>query len=733
MSFAAALADASDRGHNLRLYVTIQGIPYTFHGDANFPSTLLFGTTGLGIVKSINQSETRLNVARRREEGASLTVRMQDDESGTLAALFAPRQYRKAFVTSSVTETGDIDVSSVGRLDAAGTVWIDGEAVTYTSIVGSTLTGCTRGAFSTEAEAHLGGADNGASVFTVPPSWEGRRATLFGYFIPQNVSPQAYAAAALSLQGTLGKFIVSEAPKQVGAVEWELTCGSLIEEFGSKKVGGGYADVQIADENRTTTTNGSGNVELVVGAGANFDQFTLGTPGLTYIKLKAGDRSSIQGVVSLVGTDTVEFTHGAIIADLDGVDVDEARHIGYLPNSGSILWAILSRLGDGANGTYDVLPGFTPSDFGPRGSLRMGAGILEAEVDTDSFIERARAMMWDYYIDEEIDLADLLYDFNLASDSATIISRDGQMKAVPLAEDGTASVMTIDASLVADKAPLLMSYDESQIYPRVEIDLNYDPLSKKYLVHENFFDADLQKRYKHREARLELKSRALVVDREGQNPAGRGSISLPALGDMVRRIQAAEGRGRVFIGPVACHLPVLKAQVGDIVTLDGLTVGDGEGGTVLTLHPARIVAMNPGAYGPTIGVTFQLLDKLWRVAPACTIASRAAAVLTLNTADIGIPDAFPGRMFGDGQAVEIWDVSAGVKADRTVLSHTDTTITLSSAPAFANEANVDFVKLAAQDVVTANASQHGYVGLDFLFEMPDDENDGTPVEVTRWR
>src|SRR5574337_602391 len=103
MSSTWATRLANDDGHDLRLYFTIQGIANVFQEDStDVPTTLEASTRPrTKLVQSIEQSETRLNLATRRIEGGSLTIRLTDDDSGTLAALFAPRSYRKGYCTAN--------------------------------------------------------------------------------------------------------------------------------------------------------------------------------------------------------------------------------------------------------------------------------------------------------------------------------------------------------------------------------------------------------------------------------------------------------------------------------------------------------------------------------------------------------------------------------------------------------------------------------------------------------
>lgn len=725
MSSTWATRLAADDGHNLRLYVTIQGIPNVFQEDAADVPTVLEAAARprTKLVTKIEQSETRLNLARRRVEGGQLTIRLDDDDTGALAALFAPRARRRAFCTpGSTAASATIGVSGTTGLASSGTVYIEGETVTYSGLgAGPTLTGCTRGAFGSIATAHLSDTGNdGDGVFIAPPSWEGRRVYLTGYFVNDDGTTTA------ALTTSLGVFRLSAAPKKVDDFTWELTASDLVEEFATKKIGGGLFDVPIPS-GTTNALNGSGNLQLVVGAGVNFNQFVIGLAQTHVLVSTVDGFTRLAALFSTSAGTTIEYecVSGPLI-------VDHVRHSARILGAPAIVAPLVlaSRLGDAANGANDVLPGYDSATFG-EGSWRLGAGILAAEIDTASFAQFISSQPWSYIIDEETDLADFMFEFCFWTESLWLASRAGKLKVVSLNEDGAASVITVDRSLVDASAPVTLEYDESSIYPRARVECNYDIGTKKYLVVENFFDAKMQKRFQGREEALDIKLKSLFIS-GFPNWLNRPTISQEQLQGMMRTLQVVDGRGRAYIHAV-CHLPLLVAELGDIVTLNGITALDGAGGTTLTNQLARVTSMRPRYDDAVVDVTFLLLEKMHRVAPAALITSKAAGVLTLVTTGPETASTTPGRMFADGAAVQVWDVSAGAKVSRTVLSHTDTTVTVSSDPGFVIEAGVDFIRLDAQTASIDFTSQDGFTGLDFVFEMPNDENDGTAREVTRWR
>jgi len=73
----------------------------------------------------------------------------QEDEINSTTAAEA--------IDASETE---IDLTSATGFDSSGTIHVGNEQITYTGISTNTLTGCTRGAFSTTAASH----DNGSTV-----------------------------------------------------------------------------------------------------------------------------------------------------------------------------------------------------------------------------------------------------------------------------------------------------------------------------------------------------------------------------------------------------------------------------------------------------------------------------------------------------------------------------------------------------------------------------------------
>jgi hypothetical protein len=113
-------------------------------------------------------------------------------------------------------------------------------------------------------------------------------------------------------------------------------------------------------------------------------------------------------------------------------------------------------------------------------------------------------------------------------------------------------------------------------------------------------------------------------------------------------------------------------------------------------------------------------------------------VLTLNVLSVTYPEsrnARPGRMFGAGMTVKVYDVSGLVIDTLDVVSVTDTTVTLTAPPVFVIKNNVDFITAGDGYAGGAGTSDNGYTPTDFIYQIEDNEfiYEDAGESVTRWR
>jgi hypothetical protein len=116
-----------------------------------------------------------------------------------------------------------ITVASTAGFSSTGTIWIDSEAITYTGVTATTFTGCTRGAYSDDADAATyhyvtdGSRRRSPEVTDWPVSWEQRRVRLFRY-------EETDLASGDGTQCYLGT--ISTAPSFDGK-EWSVSVTSI--------------------------------------------------------------------------------------------------------------------------------------------------------------------------------------------------------------------------------------------------------------------------------------------------------------------------------------------------------------------------------------------------------------------------------------------------------------------------------------------------------------------------
>lgn len=741
---------AADQGHDLRLYFTIEGVPYVFQDDDTDVPTSVESSSRprcKGVV-SIVQGESTLNLKQLRMEGGGLTVELQDDDSGTLRALFTPRRWRRNYLTGNHSAAGgSIAVYSVAWLSTyassiiASTLYIDGESITYAGTSGgNTLTGCTRGVWGSEAQKHYGASTDGASVYLSPPTWTGRRIKLYGYFINRD------GTTTTDLVQQLGTFRLEEAPRFEGDDRWTLQCSELSDEFAVRKICSGLSDVK-PQSGRWPQGTLEGAATVTVGGNENYNQFAQSATVRSYALVeRTGGHSTLREIVAQVPSDGVCLYNAPDLVNppIPGGDVETIRHVCMLSDPiADTLRVLTSRTGDLTNGSYDELPGYDTTAWGEKG-WRFGAGIRSSEIDALAFTALAdQITAWSYPLVEEEELQDYLRDFCFRFGLYWYVTRTGKLSISTLSEKESDSVATFDDSVLVDKSKVEVIYEEDGISPRLRLECNFDPITRKFLTVMNSYDTAILRRYPNRDDVVTFRSRSIVIaeGRRGEKQYVERPASMRAeIEPVVRRDQVATQRGRVLVRS-ACHLTALACELGDVVTLTA-DVPDLEGNGSLSGRLARIVGLRPRYDDAEVDVTFQLLEPLFFIAPACVIQSQAGAVMTLRLHSATYPEASdrdhnPGDMFGVGWPVAVWDVSLAAAESGYVQSVTTTTVTLDFTPTFAIEPDVDFITLASSFHTSTGLAESasGYAITEFIFQVDSNEfaYEDAGETVSRWR
>lgn len=737
-TFASRLSSAT--GRELRLAIVIQGIPFVFQQGRTSLIDAVVGLAGFGGVVGmkhtrhfglgkVEQAAKELDMQKRRMIGGGLTVELIDDSANALRALFTPRKRRVAFLSGDATAAAlAMDVTDVlAQIPDPGAVaalYVGGETITYDGRTApTTINIAERGAFGSEAAVHFGGSEQGEGVFTTPPSWIGRRVKLIGYFEKDDGTTTA------SLAQVLDTYRLEEAPKYLGNGSWQMQCSHLSDEFAVRKVGSG-----INDFNGSAPVV-SGNLALKSLALQRWIQGTLKTQAL--VESDGGDVEiyNITSATSLTATTDGVFGRIQPSAVTLPLQPKRFRHIAVLDASNTtpgqkILQMLTSKVGDGTNGAYDVLGGFNRTRFGGF-EFHFGAGINLSDISDTSFLDVGGAGGWSNVIDGERSVEDVLFDFCLQLECFWYVDSTGRLTVKRLAEDQSIAPTTVNNDTIIGEPEV--TYDEEAIAPRISLKCNYDPVSGEFEGTVNVVDVDLAARYPSATDTLELESRSVVVDPVAVGDSGtlpRPSIGLAGVEVALRRMQVSNGRGRALVR-FSAHLDLMTLDLGQIVQLTA-AVPNFESGDVA--QAGRVVSVGPRIDEGEVDVVVELLDRAFVIAPACVIASRAGAVLTLQTTGPECASTSPANMFGVGNFVAHWDVSASLlEVNEIIARPAGNQITLAAAPTFAHGTG-DFITVTQQGTSDIAANTTGQVPLDFTYQMPDVPVVGSTVDVeTRWR
>jgi hypothetical protein len=739
MSSTWATRLANGDGQRLRFYITIQGIPDVFQNSGtDLPSTVEASARPRRKMLHIpQQGGSELDLNRRRMIGGSLRFTLDEDEDGTLAALFAARTPRTTYIAADHTAAGTtITVGSNTLLDSAGTLYCMGETITWTGKSGGTqLTGATRGAYSSRALTHFGDSTDGESVYEVPPTWVGRRVYLYAYFENEDGS------TTTDLVERVGTFSIESQPTyRAGEGSWTFACSELTDEVGKKILGRG---IKVEPLDEPVYMGANGNLILPT---RHLNRFAVGGTGATtFVIMIARDNSTgetREEATRLISKDGTSIT---VSNDWGWFRHRPITHLGYIARlrdfpGQCLAWAAISRLGDGANGGFDVYPGREHTDPG-EAEWAFGAGIDASEVDTASFGVLTDGLLWAYHITNEHNFEEMLNDFTLLTRTFWYTNRDGKLAVKRLDPASTSTFTFSDANIEANPAPEV-DLDESHIHPRVSVLCNYDDRTGEHGARFELNDMELMRMYPQIVETFEVKSRTIYVETPGV-PGTDGVIRGTArideyeltseeLVDLVRsQLQIREPRSIVSF---RSDLSSLDVELGDVVTVS-VNVPDLEGNSTITTRRALVIGKQPRWDEGKIDWKVSLLaSTVQRVAPAVTIQSAAGAVLTLRVNSSTYPEASgadPGDMFAAGQSVRLYDVSAATTEERTILSCTSTTITLTAAPSFAVQNDVDFLTMGDQNTTESGDSANGYSDFDFAYQMPDAENADATYMITR--
>lgn len=716
MSFLSSLSQ-DDSHIRLKLAVRIEGAPFVFVEEAIAGAT--FGDpastyTQLAVidVDGISEGETSIDLEKRAEKAATLDVTLIDDDARTLRGLFA-HNARRATTADGMFTTTDafITVASGSSFASGGIFYVGSETVKIGTKAGNNFSSCTRGAFGSTAIAF----STGDSIYSTLPSWQGRRAYLFGYIAN---------AAGVEEEFLLSTWLVDVSPEPTGDLEWRLRLSGVARDVYSRPLYVGIKSVKVAGTVSLGVTSGVGTRQFSTETNGTASLF-LGTTILPVYVIMTGqvyDSTSEEyrdgaGIYRLYDVDTLSdyFTVGAL-PEFDSALViipQTVRMLCALGGSTSSLipYLLMSNLGTGTG--FDQLPGHAAATF-DEAPWRLGAGLTAAEVDTASFATVHPSPFF-LTIDKEMAVEDLLSEYCLRTSTFTRFSRSGQLTILPMGVRPTTTT-EITPSMVDPQTSPTVEHDEGALTPLLTVKTTYDPLDGEFKAIFNFADADLLKRYPRSPRRREIELRMSAIDiASAVATNGRALIGWrnPVTVDpgefadnIAREVQRGDGGvGRVFVN-LAVTFAGMSIELGDAVSLPATLpdafsgLPDFEGGT-LAGRTFRVVGRRPEWSKGIVRLRLQLIDAALVVVPGAVIASVAGAVVTLATTGPEVSGASPELDFWVGAGVKVYDISGMAAGAATVRSYHGITaiqsapprLTLSGAFAFAVQNGVDYLVL----------------------------------------
>ena len=754
MTFAARILSASSKA--LRLTVSVDGVPLDMTAAFLASAPAAPAIDGRGMLVSVDESTTTLDRQKRIQTGGGFVAVIQD-RSDILRNLFATRSFRATWITANTSKSATtISVNSTTPLPSSGVVYVAGETIRYTGKTTGpdTLTGCTRGAYGSPAQSHRGGADQGASVFLVPPSWLGRRVRLVGTFDDDDGNPDA------STTETLGTYRLERAPVEDGEGRYELRCSHLSDEFGRRKIGTGIKEIKTPGSRAQYSVDAGTQIITIVTLDGVAKLLTQGAypthlmvqsagSGRTILPIRAITDGATGDVIECFAVALTEQGRrlvsdawwvndsGGNAAAKERLEIEWVKHIvlleGGLP-SALLKYALASITGDGANGSNDVLPGLTPTTLGGPG-FRMGAGMPGSEIDTASLTQTSIPSTWTWVIDQELPVSDIVRDYCRDSNTAAVFSPAGLLTFKPLVEQRAAAVATITEADVI--GPIKASIAEEDIFGRARIDCGYDPIDGEYEASIDVIDEEIAATYAPAEGSLVLESRSIMIDpipTGGEGSLLRPTMTIDEILPDLRRSMLDNRGGSLYLRFVVDARHMLRS-LGDLLSLSFPTVSDFRGGNCGDVL-GRVMERTPNWADMTMELSVIVEEAAYHFAPfgvAATVDAPAAAkqVLHLSTTDFG-HGATPASGFRVGDALTVYNPTTNVmRANNVKVTATNNVADIT----------VEDLSGVVLPVIAGEVVQYGYATVDGTSSdgfAPDDlvgldgEN-GFTLGLTRWR
>lgn len=725
---------ADQTRHRVRIAILIEGIPYVFC-EQPMPTGTFFDEQGNAITQlevlepeSLQVGERRIDIAKRREVGATLQVRMREDAAGTLAGLIKPRGSPTTFLTADIGRTdtlaglagNDVSVNDSSSFTAGTFFYIGAE--TFQALDAPTsgkIETVFRFMNSSQAQRHTGGTrdEEASSVFLHPPAWTGRRVYLYAGL--------ADDAGDVEQASLLGVYALTGPPTPLNSGLWELNAESWVTNLANRMAYTGMRDVH-ADQTDEPQFYPRDSVDVPSDA-ALFLKPTTATARKAHMMMQLSDGTqSLRACepaafsVALYGPECLTPAPGEaqeILGRTHGELIVSMRQVYYDPGRDPVvatLQLLCSRLGDGSENNFDRLPGREPDDWGDP-EWYMGANIASF-VDTTSFSDfEGLGAPWVPYIDEPMTVGDIAFECAQSVGAFYYVggTTGDKLRLKRLSdrsEVSTGTQRTVTTNDLLPETPDAVDPIESDIFHTATWRGNYDPIAGEFTAIINVVDVDVARQFPNVARLHEYESRF------GSVSLTRGPVRPPAeqrlrrnvgvsdeqIEFMLRRKQRRNAQARMET-TVVLPFSFVDIELGDEIVVSNSNASDLNGGT-LSSHGALVIGKRVDFETGHVTLRLMLRETASYFAATVEVSSwdNVTKRATLKTDSKWIPTTDsrrtkPARELAAGWGVYFHDVSGNAYASTAVEASgiiSDTVVQLTS-----NAASLGFTP-AAGDIIT---------------------------------
>lgn len=670
-----------------RYAVTIEGLPYAFV-ESGFPTSELSAWPNIvNGLHDISEGEASLDLGARRQMGNGFSFKVRDPNL-TMRNVVKNRADPVGWLVESELPANNTAISFVEVNDPAAiptTFFLGFETLSYNGTSGSDIANVSRALYDSDPQRHFGSPNDGAggSIYDAPPRWTGRRVTLW--------RSTRDAAGNMGAKQSVVTTTLEDPPAPMGNEVWVFYSASLAQWFDKRTLLQGLKPVGPPDSTNDFATT------VTLDADAVKQLWDGQSHPAAVILWEFDDGAQWFGPIDSSTSTTITIDAGGPI----GSRFLDARGQKWSTATPMLVWEgdpvditlslLVSRLGDGTLGTWDVLPG-RESDAFNAVEFFAGAQIAQTDVDVDAFASfRGAGPGWTVVLDSKMTVGELLREFCQAVGAYWYVNSSGQLTVARLQErvpPSTSELSITDAIWSVDSADAL-AVTEQTVFHTVRFEGNYDPVSREHKAIIDVVDAPARREAPFDDRALELQSRFVHVDVKqwGVAPPTTFVAGNPVhrldLETQLRRIQQYSKRPSVeVVTDVPINDTTDDAVPGAVIDITNGRIPDLKGSTLDGVL-AIVIGRQPNREDDTYRLRCRILDNGFLFAPSMEVTSvfplgGSNYAVVVDATSPWLLNSSPGEEFAAGWTIEdtmqSWEAdvtSAGVAAiNMTMISGT---------------------------------------------------------------